>query len=199
MTKTDDENVEYNKKNLRRLVIEKRLAIDVKERRKLDRYILEHLINSDYYIRSSIILTYASYNGEVDTRELITRALNEGKQVGCPVSSIKNGEPVIDFFYIDSADKLTAGYKGIPEPDVMTAVKVSEHDISRALIIVPIVAYDGKRSRLGYGKGFYDRFFALHEYSSSIGLAYSLQECINVPTERYDIKPDMIITEKGII
>lgn len=198
MNVNDEDSIDINKKRIRRALIKKRLELSDKERKKLDRSILMNLSGTDEYLNSSIILTYVSYNGEVDTKELIKKAIAEGKHVGCPVCTVKEGEPAIDFFYIDSMDALIEGYKGIPEPDKNTAVAVDAGDIEKALIIVPLLGYDSKRNRLGYGKGFYDRFLSSYKFACSIGLAYSLQECKALPYAEYDVRPDIIITEKRI-
>jgi len=70
------------------------------------------------------------------------------------------------------------------------------------LIIVPLVAFDKKLNRIGYGKGYYDR--SLQKISKikkiiSLGVAYSFQKCITIPVDKYDFKLDYIFTERGII
>ena len=70
------------------------------------------------------------------------------------------------------------------------------------IILVPLLAFDKNKNRLGYGKGFYDRF--LNKYVKvrqkilSIGVAFSFQNHHNLPAENKDVKLDFIITEKGI-
>ena len=71
------------------------------------------------------------------------------------------------------------------------------------IVLVPLVAFDNKLNRIGYGKGYYDRKLArLKKYNKkiiSIGLAYSFQKYKNIPTNKYDFKLDYIFTEQGII
>tara|TARA_B100000963_G_scaffold281061_1_gene249510 strand:- start:2832 stop:3383 length:552 start_codon:yes stop_codon:yes gene_type:complete len=69
------------------------------------------------------------------------------------------------------------------------------------MILVPLVAYDKFKNRIGYGKGFYDRFF--NKFSKkknilSVGIAFSFQQIEKIPEEKYDKKLDYILTEKGI-
>ena len=70
------------------------------------------------------------------------------------------------------------------------------------IILVPLLAYDNKKNRLGYGKGFYDRY--LKKYSKqknfflTIGVAFSSQKHHNLPITANDVKLDYILTEKGI-
>ena len=86
---------------------------------------------------------------------------------------------------------------GILEP------KNSKKEITPDLIMVPLVAFDNKLNRIGYGKGYYDR--SLQKISKtkkktiSLGIAYSFQKCIGIPVNKYDFKLDYIFTERGII
>ena len=70
------------------------------------------------------------------------------------------------------------------------------------MMVVPLVAYDQFRNRLGYGKGYYDRFLGKYLKKNrnilTIGLAFSFQEYKKIPTSNFDIKLDYILTEKGI-
>ena len=70
------------------------------------------------------------------------------------------------------------------------------------MVIVPLVAYDQNKNRLGYGRGFYDRF--LNKISNqkkvlSLGMAFSFQRVKKIPTEKHDKKLDYILTEKSLI
>ena len=77
-----------------------------------------------------------------------------------------------------------------------TKIKVPE------VMLVPILAFDKKKYRLGYGKGFYDRY--LNKYLSqfknilTIGVAFSFQRHHKLPRNLNDVKLDLILTEKGI-
>ena len=74
--------------------------------------------------------------------------------------------------------------------------------VSPNLILVPLVAYDRFRNRLGYGKGYYDRFLGKylkkHKNILTIGIAFSFQKYKKIPTSKHDVKLDYILTEKGI-
>ena len=70
------------------------------------------------------------------------------------------------------------------------------------VMLIPILAYDSSKYRLGYGKGFYDRY--LNKYSKkfrnilTVGVAYSFQKYHKLPIDKNDVKLDYILTEKGI-
>ena len=86
---------------------------------------------------------------------------------------------------------------GIPEPND------SKKEIIPDLVMVPLVAFDNKLNRIGYGKGYYDRCLKkmskIKKKSISLGIAYSFQKCRSIPISKYDFKLDYIFTERGII
>ena len=102
----------------------------------------------------------------------------------------------MDFYLIASRDELEEGSWHIPEPKP-DACNLFNSNVN-ALVIMPLVAFDRKGDRIGYGRGYYDRFLAKHLTGTKIGLAYSLQEC-EIESEDTDIKMDYVVTEKEII
>jgi len=70
------------------------------------------------------------------------------------------------------------------------------------VMLIPLLAYDTKNNRLGYGKGFYDKylskFLKKKKYITTIGVAFSFQKYNKLPTSKLDIKLDYILTEKGL-
>ena len=102
----------------------------------------------------------------------------------------------MNFYKWKSNDLLFLNKYGIPEPD-------KSKKIIPSVILVPILAYDKKKNRLGYGKGFYDKYFhklkKLNKKMLIVGVAFSFQKYNNLPVNSRDFKLDHIITEKGII
>ena len=194
-----DLGIKHGKKQIRLELLDKRASLNETDRRKMDEAILNALTDTDEYRKSTLVLTYASYNNETDTYNLIRRCLDDGKRVACPVCGFRNGEPVLDFYYIEGPDDLKSGYRGIPEPDADDKKRVAGDELFNALMIMPAVGYDRSGNRLGYGKGFYDRFLEDNNVSFTIVIAYSCQECREIPSEKHDRKPDMIINENGVL
>jgi len=85
----------------------------------------------------------------------------------------------------------------------MLEPKNSKKTIIPDLIMVPLVAFDNRLNRIGYGKGYYDRSLKkiskIKKNAISLGIAYSFQKCKKIPVNNYDFKLDYIFTEKGII
>ena len=101
----------------------------------------------------------------------------------------------MDFYQWSFKEPLSINIYGIPEP-------ISKIKVDPKILLVPLVAYDSKLNRLGYGGGFYDRYISRVEKDKrilKIGLAFSFQKINKLPINKYDKKLDHIITEKNII
>ena len=96
------------------------------------------------------------------------------------------------YFYIHSYDDVAPGYFNIPEPDETRNLEEAADET--ALLLVPGVAFDKDRHRCGYGKGFYDRYLSRHTQHATVAMALDFQIVETVPTDVYDICPQMLIT-----
>ena len=98
----------------------------------------------------------------------------------------------MDFFSWSTKEPLIINRYGIPEP---TSNKIKFPNI----LLVPLVAFDKNRNRIGYGGGFYDRYIKKIKKNKkiiTIGLAYSFQKVKKIPTNKNDVKLDYILTDK---
>ena len=136
------------------------------------------------------VYLYIDCKNEVMTREIMKKALAMGKHVTSPKVV---GKDMI-FYEIQSLDDLEPGYFGILEPREGLPVA----DCEEALMVMPGVAFDRQKHRVGYGGGFYDRFLEKHPKFYTIALAFEFQMFDEVPVESTDILPDVVITEKNI-
>ena len=118
--------------------------------------------------------------------------LNVVNEILLPVTNKNN---TMNFFSWKKKDVLFINEFGMLEP---TKTKIKVPDV----MLVPILAFDKKKYRLGYGKGFYDRY--LNKYLSqfknilTVGVAFSFQRHHKLPINLNDVKLDLILTEKGI-
>lgn len=142
------------------------------------------------YQRNSVLLIYVSTAIEVDTFGIIKQAIEDGKRVAVPrcVPDTRN----MEFYYIHSTDELKPGMFGVLEPDANEEYLYKESD--GGLCIVPAFSYDWRGYRLGYGKGYYDRFLSRFE-GSMVGICYS--ECVqrSLPHGRFDRPVELLVTE----
>lgn len=202
------------KKEIRKKVLELRDAIPVSDREQYDARIKTIVTDRNEYREAQVILAYASYLSEVDTGALIRQALADGKCVFVP----KVSGDEMEFWQIETPEALKEGYRGIPEPEESISFpewveKRKEALVIKVMMWMPGVVFDVERHRIGYGKGFYDRYlkhFCNWEKTicrrhtgteirlKTAALAYQYQVTAHVPCETHDIRPDMVITEQGI-
>ena len=178
-----------DKKQLRAYYKKLRQSMTDAEKKSCDERITAAFLESELYKNCDELLVYVSFDIEVDTLEIIGKALGE-KKVFCP--RCVSGTNIMEFFHIESFDDLSAGSYGLLEPAVDTAPVQSFSDSS--VCIVPGLSFDDNGYRLGFGKGFYDRFLADFN-GSTVGICYDscLQE--NLPADEFDICVQHIITE----
>jgi 5-formyltetrahydrofolate cyclo-ligase len=234
-----------DKKELRKKAKLMREALDPAYRKDASERIAENLTATDAWKNARRILIYVSFGSEVDTRELIQRALDEGREVYCPhISALPEPKPpapqirdpqempardtaalpvpdtyklhggIMHFYRIFSTSELAANRMGILEPEDSPERHLKEAD-SRCLLVMPGLAFDMQRNRIGFHGGFYDRYLNTFVPSgpdcgsegtadsrkrlTSCALAFSKQivrETISMAP--YDRKPDFIVTENGI-
>ena len=140
---------------------------------------------------SNISLYYPCYY-EVD----VLKILNLGffKKINFLLPKIKKNNS-LDFFKWKKNDTLYLSKFGIPEP--INSIKITPD-----IILLPLLAFDKKKNRIGYGKGFYDKFLLKflnkNKRIMTVGVAFSFQKHHKLPINKRDYRLDYIITEKGI-
>lgn len=149
-----------DKHEIRKQVLTLRENLSSTERERARVLLTERILGHQWFYRSDILLGFAGCGSEIDTEEILKEALRLGKKVYLPkVTDEAEGRMV--FLKIDSLRDLQTGYRGIPEPDAgAEAYEYSAGETERVLMLVPGVAFDSHRNRIGYGRGFYDRYLA---------------------------------------
>ena len=168
------------------------------ERRQKSREIWEHVKGDPKYQAARAVLVYMDYRSEVMTTGLVEELLADtSKKVFAP----KVEGMHIRFYEIKSLDELKKGYQGIREPEENPEKRFTPDMAVRleAVVLVPGAVFDRQRGRMGYGKGFYDRFLSDYREVYGIALSFSCQIAKEIPMEPHDRRPDIIVTEKGII
>ncbi|WP_312694050.1 5-formyltetrahydrofolate cyclo-ligase [Caproiciproducens sp.] len=186
-------NIREIKINLRARYRQFRERLGEDQKIALDSTIQSRLLALREYAAADTIFTYVSKPIEVDTIALIKAALANHKLVAVP-RCVPNTYDM-QFYYITSLDDLEKGTFGVLEPVVSRCRSVT--DFSRGFCIVPGLSFDAQGYRLGYGKGYYDRFLA--EFGGdTVGICYSGCVQWNLPHGYYDRPVDILITEKYI-
>ena len=154
-------------------------------------------MSKEYQDNDNIII-YVSYNQDVDNSGIINKSLERGKKVYVPkviINKEDRSDKYMEFVRINSYDDLQDGYMGIKEP------VSDDYEIPQdGLLVMPGLAFDVTLNRIGYGGGFYDRYLVKNGdryYQTAICFDYQVLD--DIPAEEFDIRPDMIITDKRII
>lgn len=181
-----------DKKELRSYIKIKRKSVENKAEK--DSLVAQNLLSLDEIKEAETVLCYISLDDEICTDEIVRVLLDSGKSVGAPYCVDNNGN--MDFYYITDFEDLRIQSFGVREPVIEKCKKVTSFD--NTIIILPGLCFDSNGNRLGYGKGYYDRFLQIHSLIS-VGLCYNSLIVKKVPTDMYDKKADIIVTENDII
>ncbi len=181
----------HKKQQIRKDFLGKRLNSTQKNLENSSKVIRKTLEGLPEFKKATKILFYVPIKNEVNILPLIEKSL-KNKKVFLPKS---HKDRKIFIHQIESLEDLEPGMFKVPEPNSnCTMGKAADLD----LIIVPGVAFDKKGLRIGYGKGYYDRFLKKTK-CPKIALAYEFQIHENIPGEIHDEKVDMIVTEKNLL
>ncbi|MBE6837281.1 MAG: 5-formyltetrahydrofolate cyclo-ligase [Ruminococcus sp.] len=178
------------KKEQRAFYKSKRSEIEKTRKNVLDTGVFENFKKFFESCNNKKFLVYVSNDFEVETTRIIEFLIENNAEVAVP--RCENGTNVMNFYYISSFSDLEKGYFGILEPDNLCK-KVSYTD--DFVCLVPALCFDKHGYRIGYGKGFYDRFFSEHKVMLKVGLCYEVFLIDKIITDENDVSVDMIITE----
>lgn len=162
------------------------------EKSEKDSAIFNNIISINEFKNSNIVLSFVSTPIEVDTINFIKYSLNNNKIVAVP-KCLPNTN--MAFYIINSFNDLKKGAFSLLEPDIKKCKKLE--DFSSSICITPGLAFDMQGFRLGYGKGYYDRFFSRYN-NTIIGVCYSSCLKSSLPHGRYDKPIDILITDKFV-
>ena len=147
-------------------------------------------IKSTKILNFSKFLAYSDFKKEVRTDKIIQFLFENGREVYLPKCDTLSGT----FIPVIYGEKFSVNKYGIREPE---NIQTENPEIDCA--IVPGVAFDIKGNRIGFGAGYYDKFFKSNPGIYKIGICYEFQLCDEIPADSFDIPMDIIITEKRII
>jgi len=151
----------------------------------------KHLAALSLFKQAEMVALYSPVRNEVATSHLFEEAISAGKRVCYPTVT---GEQIF-FQRVENSADLRPGTFGVLEPAGGDPVDVEQID----LMVIPGLAFSSCGERLGYGKGFYDRFLACPVTFASIGLCYDFQVYQKLPVEEHDQRVSYIVTEHRVI
>jgi 5-formyltetrahydrofolate cyclo-ligase len=177
------------KSSLRKLLLGKRDSLSADFIDIASKKIQKNLKKVQDYQAAKTIAAYYSIGSEVKTHGILQDILSDGKILALPRVE---GERLI-FCSVSRFEDLEKGEFGIMEPK-QNCAQISEFDA----ILVPAIAMTKSGQRLGYGRGYYDRFLAYRK-STTIALTYSKFVVKNIPHSKDDVTIQWIVTEDEVI
>lgn len=184
-----------SKKEVRKKICEIREQLSFDEVKEKSSQIQAKVLDLPEYKEADHILLYADFRHEVMTKEIFVAAIRDKKKVYFPRCNL---DGTMDFYQVISVRQLYDNKWGIKEPKENPTTKYHYYKEENTLAIIPGVAFDIRGYRVGYGKGFYDRFFSENRSITMIALAFAEQILDEVPNDAHDIKMDKIVSEKII-
>lgn len=195
--------MEEKKRKIRQEFLKKRNNLSRDEIKSKSEKIEKRLFALPEFQRAKTVMFYVSFRSEVETEKMTRNALKLKKKIVIPVV---HGEKIVVSEIKNLKKELTKGSFGIKEPKKEFRRRVNQKEID--LVVVPGVVFDKRGGRLGYGRGYYDRFLRSKSIRSRIsrsrqcaliGLAFDLQIARKIPLVEEDMKVDKIVTESGIV
>jgi len=179
------------KASMRKEMMKARNGLSNEERWIKSQKIADALFHVPFFVKASTIMLFASFRTEVDTIQIIKKALAAGKRIIMPKIKGTN----LFLYEIQDLEKDTsAGTWGILEPNEQRPASLDSVD----LMIVPGLAFDDLGNRLGYGAGYYDRIISRYN-GPTIALAFEVQIVPRVPVTDHDFPIKLVVTEDRII
>ena len=187
--------IKREKDAIRKDCSDKRNAIGAQEHKIRDEKICSFATSLVSFKYANVILLYAPIKSEIDVMPIFHEAIKRGKRVAFPRCNVE--ERTMKFHFVGGLDELTPCAYGIREPSEDAPLFNPEEEKGSVVCFVPGLAFDVHGYRLGYGKGYYDKF--MHNFNGcTIGVVYSEFILKALPKGRFDKHCDVMLTEQGI-
>lgn len=183
------------KRQVRNQAMLSRKVIDKKSREEKSAQIFARLKEEEAVKNAKRVMVYVNFQEEVETRDLMEYLWGQGVELAVPIT-----DPVtrsMQASLVESFADLVPGNFGVLEPSKWATKIIIPDTID--LVIVPGLAFDRQGGRIGYGAGYYDRFFAQVPEADLIALAFAEQMIDWVPMEDHDRYLPKIVTDQEVI
>lgn len=182
------------KQEIRQQLLRRRSDLGGEEYQNKSAQIIQNLEKQQEFKNASTIHCYVSMNerNEVNTHSLIKDLIDSDKRLAVSITNFEEG--TLSHRYLKNFEDLQRNKWGVLEPGDGEEAEVGDLD----LVIVPMVGGDEDKNRIGYGKGFYDRFLQKAD-CATIGLLFDCCLVESIPVESFDVALQKCITETKII
>lgn len=185
-------SLSLDKSSIRKNLIQKRALLCRSEIEAKSEAALAHLTGLPAFRSAKTIGLYSPIRNEVETGPVFVTALSMGIQICYP--SVLDDE--LHYFKVKSLEDLTPGCFGVSEPD-RKSFEIYPDQID--LLVVPGVVFDHYGHRLGYGRGYFDRFLSACAYDGlSVGLCFDFQIIDRLPVENHDQQLMLLVSDKKV-
>ena len=188
-------SLKIQKNELRAKYMELRKAIPQDRKREADSAICRRVAASVSFRFAETVMLYSALPTEIDMSELARLALSQGKRVVFP--RCIPDTPLMNFHEVTDLSALQSGSFSIMEPRESAPIW-TPMPADKAICIIPGVIFDRDGHRVGYGKGYYDRYLS-DKNIQRIGVIYDDFVLRSLPHGRYDLAVDLIVTEKRLL
>lgn len=183
-----------SKAELRERAIHARRALKSDDLSRLSLQVEVNLFELPEFQSARTIASYVAKKDEIQTRSIIERALGAGKRIVVPRTDLSRRRLI--FYQIRGLTELSLGSFGVMEPGSGSSpVPLKDCQV----VLVPLLGWDDRGHRLGYGKGLFDSELAHRGSCLAIGLALESQHLTHLPESKTDVPLDMVVTENRIV
>ncbi len=186
-----DEAIEAVKADLRKDAHAVRAALSDEVRVEAAKSVAMHFFESIAYAPEDVIAGYWRIRDELDCQPILIRLMDSGQKVVLPV--VEGNDAPLDLRVWEAdAPLYEAGFGTLAPSDLAPRAAPD-------VVLMPLLGFDSRGTRLGYGGGYYDRTLAvLPRKPMLVGLAFAAQELPHIPREQHDVPLDAIVTENGV-
>jgi len=178
-----------NKNDIREHILEKKKRLDKEEVVEKGNIVKEKLFSLEEYKKAKTVMFFVSFGKEIYTHDMVDEALKHKKVIVPKIVEFELFPCVINDF-----SEMQPGKYRILEPVDMHRIDPAGIDV----VLVPGIAFDKRGYRIGFGKGYYDSFLKGLN-ALKIGLCMDFQIIDKIPNDEWDVKMDMVVSEKRII
>lgn len=182
-----------NKYDLRSAAKAARRAIEPKLRAEYNTAICQSIAGLPAVQNARVVMSYAALPTELDLDALHKLLAGRGIKLCWPVCHTPGQ---MQAYSPLAGDSWARDNCGIPAPDPARSALIAPWDID--VVLVPCVAFDADKNRLGWSAGYYDRYLPQCQRAVKIAAAYDVQRVDSIPTDEFDVRMDAVVTERKI-
>jgi len=185
-----EQHLRDEKQVVRQAALDARARLDSADRAAAAEAIKQRILELPAVRRASVVLGYSALGSELDVAPVLAM-LSATARIAYP-RVVDDAQIVL---HSCGPEQLEPGFRGILEPPTCSQT-VTPDQVS--VVLVPGVAFDRERNRVGYGKGYYDRLLAQMPHAVKIGVSYDETLFERVPVEPHDAPLDAVVTPSAV-